>query len=197
MGEYTKKYSKTLKLSIPAYSLVQKEGCSDREFNSSKSSGDVASEFSSTPNTSVESTLESSPLKDPQPSTSTGNIRVQSREKDLSLLMKPSQMYQTPSESLYFREMVRTKTTPKQNPRKSNLEVKQGREQIPTTLPKKSGPRIKYTQRKQNRLKNLPRPKQEMPTTSQEWVGLRGHTVIIQAQWHSGKLGGTRSLQNC
>ena len=147
------KYSKTLNLSIPAYSLIQKEGCSDREFNSSESSGDVASEFSSTPNTSVESTPESSPLKEPQPSTSTGNTRVQSRGKDLSLLMKPGQMYGTPSESLYFREMVKTKMTPKQNPRKSDLESKQEREKIPATLLKKSGPHIKYTQRKPNCLR--------------------------------------------
>ena len=150
----TIKYSKTLNLSIPAYSLVQKEGCSDREFNSSQSSGDVASEFSSTPNTSVESTLESSPLKEPQPSTSMRDTRVQSRGKDLSLLMKPGQMCRIPSESLYFREMVKTKMTPKQNPRKSNLESKQEREKIPATLLKKSGPHIKYTQRKLNRLRN-------------------------------------------
>ena len=150
----TVKYSKTLNLSIPAYSPVQKEGCSDREFNSSKSSGDVASEFSSTPNTSVESTAEASPLKDPQPSTSMRDTQVQSRGKDLSLLMKPGQMYRTPSESLYFREMVKTKMTPKQNPRKSDLELKQERDKIPATLPKKTGPRIKYTQRKPNRLRN-------------------------------------------
>ena len=149
----TIKYSKTLNLSIPAYSPVQKEGCSDREFNSSETSGDVASEFSSTPNTSVESTPESSPLKEPQPSTSMGNTQVQSTGKDLSLLMKPEQIYQTPSESLYFREMVKTKTTPKQNPRKNDLESKQERDKIPTTLPKKPSPCIKYIKRKQNKLR--------------------------------------------
>ena len=63
-------------------------------------------------------------------------------------------MCQTPSESLYFREMVKTKMTPKQNPRKSNLESKQEREKIPATLLKKSGPHIKYTQRKPNCLRN-------------------------------------------
>ena len=63
-------------------------------------------------------------------------------------------MYWTPSESLYFREMVKTKTTPKQNPQKSDLESKQERDKIPATLPKKTGPRIKYTQRKPNHLRN-------------------------------------------
>ena len=67
--------------------------------------------------------------------------------------MKPGQSYQTPSESLYFRKMVKTKTMPKQNPRKSDLAAKQDREKILATLPKKSGPCIKYTQRKQNRLR--------------------------------------------
>ena len=148
------KYSKTLNLSIPAYSLIQKEGCSDREFNSSESSGDVASKFSSTPNTSVESTPEASPLKDPQPSTSMRDSQIPSRGKDLSLLMKPGQIYRTPSESLYFRDMVKTKTTPKENPRKSNLESKQERDKIPATLPKKTEPCIKYTQRKLNCLRN-------------------------------------------
>ena len=128
LGENTNKnYYETFKplnLSITAYSPVQKEGCFDREFNSSKSSGDVASEFSSTPNTSVENTPESSPLKSSQPQPSMSGTRVQSKGKDLSLLMKPGQMYWTPSESLYFREMVKTKTTPKQNPRKSDLESK-------------------------------------------------------------------------
>ena len=82
------------------------------------------------------------------------DTRVQSRGKDLSLLMKPGQMYRTPSESLYFREMVKTKMTLKQNPRKSDLESKQERDKIPTTLPKKPGSCIKYTQRKPNHLRN-------------------------------------------
>ena len=67
--------------------------------------------------------------------------------------MKPGQSYQTPSESLYFREMVKQKTTPKDNPRKSDLEAEQQRESIPTTLPRKTGPGIKYTPRKQIRLR--------------------------------------------
>ena len=112
------------KLSIAAHSPIPKEGCSDREYSSSESSGDVISEFPSTPNTSVESTSESSPEKGPQPSTSTGGGQIQSRGKDLSLLMKPGQLYKTPSESLYFREIVKSKTTPKENLRKSTMEAK-------------------------------------------------------------------------
>ena len=153
LGDYANEgfsqgYLNTSNLSITVYSPVQKEGCSDREYSNSESSGDVVSEFPSTPDTSVESTPEPSPLKDPQPSTSTGNNQIQSRGKDLSLLMKPGQLYQPPSESLYFREMVKRKTTPKQNPRKSELQAKQDRENIPATLPRK-GPHIKYTLRTQ------------------------------------------------
>ena len=43
--------------------------------------------------------------------------------------------------------------TPMENPRKSDLEAKQDRENIPATLPRKSGRRIKYTLRKQNWLR--------------------------------------------
>ena len=140
-------------LSITAHSPILREGCSDREYGSSENSGDDISEFPSTPDTSVESTLEPSPKKGPQPSTSTGNGPISSRGKDLSLLMKPGQLYKTPSESLYFREMVKSKTTPKENPRKSAMEAKMSRDEIPTTLPKKTGPRIKYTPRKTNRFR--------------------------------------------
>ena len=119
---------------------MQNVGCSDGEYSTNDSSGDVLSEFSSTPETSVESTLELFPIKEPepQPSTSAGNKHVQSRGKDLSLLMKPDQSYWTPAESLYFRKMARSKTTPKDNRRKSELEAKAVREQLPTNLPKKT-----------------------------------------------------------
>ena len=141
------------KLSITAHSPIPREGCSDREYGSSENSGDDISEFPSTPDTSVESTPEPSPKKAPRPSTSTGNGPISSRGKDLSLLMKPGQLYKTPSESLYFREMVKSKTMPKVNPRKSAMEAKMSREQIPSTLPKKTGPNIKYTPRKADRLR--------------------------------------------
>ena len=140
-------------LSITAHSPIPREGCSDREYGSSENSGDDISEFPSTPDTNVESTPEPSPKKGPQPSTSTGNGPISSRGKDLSLLMKPGQLYKTPSESLYFREMVKSKTMPKENPRKSAMEAKMSRDQIPTTLPKKTGPHIKYTPRKTDRFR--------------------------------------------
>ena len=135
-------------LSITAHSPIPREGCSDREYSSSENSGDVISEFPSTPDTSVESTPEPSPKKGPQPSTSTGSGPIPSRGKDLCLLMKPGQLYKTPSESLYFRKMVKSKTTPKENLRKSAMEAKMPRDQIPTTIPKKTGLHIKYTPRK-------------------------------------------------
>ena len=140
-------------LSIAAHSPLLREGCSDREYGSTDNSGDDISEFSSTPDTSVESTPEPSPKKRSQLSTSTGNGPISSRGKDLSLLMKPGQLYKIPSESLYFREMARSKSTPKVNPRKSTMEAKMSREQIPSTLPKKTGPNIKYTPRKADQLR--------------------------------------------
>ena len=130
-------------------------GCSDGEYNSNENSGDDVSEFSSTPEANVESTPELSPIKEPEPkpSTSAGNKRVQSRGKYLSLLMKPGQSYQTPAESLYFREMAHSKTTPKKNPRKSELVAKSEREKLPTKLPKKTGPHIKHRLRKTTKFK--------------------------------------------
>ena len=61
-------------MSFPAYSPEQNMGCSDGEYSTNESSGDVPSEFSSTPEMSVGSTPEMSPIKEaePQPSTSTG-----------------------------------------------------------------------------------------------------------------------------
>ena len=58
-------------------------------------------------------------------------IRVASKGKDLLLLMKPGHKYETPAQSLYFREMARSKTTPKVNPRKSELAGKMSRDPIP------------------------------------------------------------------
>ena len=86
----------------------------------------VISEFSSTPNTSVCSTPEHSPINKGKgirdkaiPSTSTAPISKlkgvgQSKGKDLSLLINAQycDRYCTPQDSLYFREkMVKTKQT--------------------------------------------------------------------------------------
>ena len=78
-----------------------------------------------------------------------GSGPIPSRGKDLSLLMKPGQLYKTPSESLYLREMVKSKTKPKENPRKSAMESKMSQDQIPT----KTGPCIKYIPRKTDRFR--------------------------------------------
>ena len=103
--------------------VLDQTGCSDG-VDSDWSS--VILEFSSTPNTSVCSTPESSSIDkrsvvedEAIPSTSTAPVpppksNGQSRGKDLSLLMKSvgRGTYSTPGDSLYFREnMVRTKQT--------------------------------------------------------------------------------------
>ena len=82
---------------------MDQTGCSDL--------GSVCSEFSSTPNTSVRSTPENSPLQTKgvgEPSK--GSSRP--KGKDLSLLLdtKPGKLA-LPKDSLYFREMARTKKT--------------------------------------------------------------------------------------
>ena len=102
---------------------MDQTGCSDgvaSEFSS------VISEFSSTPNTSVCSTPEPSPINKRRritgkviPSMSTTPAvkpkgGSQPRGKDLSLLINAQNRdkYRTPQDSLYFREkMVRTKQT--------------------------------------------------------------------------------------
>ena len=86
------------------------------------------SEFSNTPNTSVEST----PDQTPEKSASTNQKQTISRGKDLTLLMESGICYETPAQSLYFREMARSKVTPKNNPRKSDLAGKVPRKQLKT-----------------------------------------------------------------
>ena len=119
------------------------------EFDGSylRSENDVCpSEFSVTPNTSPKTTPDMSLIKDSvQPSTSKG--KAQSKGKDLTLLMKPGVSYQTPDESLYFREkrMAHQKNTAPGNPQKSSLEAKQVHEPQESKLPRKTGPRTKTT----------------------------------------------------
>ena len=72
----------------------------------------ICSEFSSTPNTSVETTPEPSPKRQnvEEPSTSRGHVK--SKGKDLSLLLAGMPKGNSlPKESLYFREMVKQKKT--------------------------------------------------------------------------------------
>ena len=93
-------------------------GCSD------SNSVERLSEFSSTPQTSVHTTPESSPTKQAKlandgaiPSTSgeppVKKPKLQSKGKDLTLLMesKSKGTYHTPRDSLYFSEMACTKKT--------------------------------------------------------------------------------------
>ena len=116
---------------------MQHVGCSDEEYESSFNSSGEVSEFSSTPHTSVESTPDSTPVKITS-QLSRRDTHVGSKGKDLSLIMKPGQKYDTPAQSLYFREMARSKTTPKMNPRKSQLAGKAPRAPIPPTPMKKN-----------------------------------------------------------
>ena len=84
---------------------MQHLGCSDGEYESDFSSQGEDSQFSSTPNTSVESKPNSTPAKIAQPLSLKGS-QIVSRGKDMSLIMKPGQKYDTPVQSLYFREMA-------------------------------------------------------------------------------------------
>ena len=74
----------------------------------------VCLEFGSTPDTSVQSTPEQSPAKKTRVDVelSTSKEVQQSRGKDLTLLMKGNTKgHALPKDSLYFREMARTKET--------------------------------------------------------------------------------------
>ena len=80
-------------------------GCSD-------SGSIICSKFSSTPNTSVESTPEPSPKRRREEEPSTSRDTIKSKGKDLSLLLaaKPKGGM-LPKDSLYFSEMARQKNT--------------------------------------------------------------------------------------
>ena len=81
---------------------MDQTGCSDLDF--------VCSEFSSTPNTSVQSTPEPTPTKKRKEEPSRGPTKT--KGKDLSLLLAAkSGKLALPKDSLYFREMARTKKT--------------------------------------------------------------------------------------
>ena len=88
-------------------------GCSD-------SGSIICSEFSSTPNTSVESTPEPSPKRRKMEEPSISRDPVKSKGKDLSLLLaaKPKGGM-LPKNSLYFREMAKTKKTARKKTGKS------------------------------------------------------------------------------
>ena len=109
--------------------IVDNTGCSDVE-------SVVCSEFSSTPDTSTASTPESSPTKkrkvdEPKHTTSKGSAGT--KGKDLTLLMKGrTTNCALPKESLYFREMARSKTTARKKTGKTP------RKQLVTKNPRKT-----------------------------------------------------------
>ena len=116
---------------------MQDLGCSDGEFESdSQYSGEVT-EFSITPDRSVASTPYSTPRKSVELLDKNANRNV-SKGKDLTLLMDPGHKYQTLTQSLYFREMAQSKTTPKINPWKYDLAGKSQRQPLPTKAPRKN-----------------------------------------------------------
>ena len=81
---------------------MDQTGCSDLDF--------VCSEFSSTRNTSVQSTPELTPTKKRKEEPSRGATKT--KGKDLSLLLAAKRgKLALPKDSLYFREMARTKKT--------------------------------------------------------------------------------------
>ena len=105
------------------------------------------SEFSSTPNTSTHTTLESSPIKkrrveEPRPSTSKGTQpstssgHKKSKGKDLSLLMaNQSGKCMVPKDSLYFREQNKMARTKKTAHKRTG---KRARIQLAANLPRKT-----------------------------------------------------------
>ena len=116
----------------------------------SSSKGETLSEFSSTPDTSVHSTPVQTPSKDtreehivmdvpfptkPKPSTQGKEPRKFPQGKNLDLIKKHNEQCATPSDSLYFSEMTRTKTTARLN--KEIPKGKQPREQLPTKMLRK------------------------------------------------------------
>ena len=95
-------YENLATLFFLAFIQTQHIGCSDEEYESNPSEQGEVSEFSSTPNTSVEST----PDQTPEKSVSTKQKQTIRKGKDLTLLMEPGISYETPAQSLYFREMA-------------------------------------------------------------------------------------------
>ena len=112
---------------------MDQTGCSDLD--------SVCSEFSSTPNTSVHSTPETSPQgkggENPQLVTSGASSRPKGKDLSLLLAMKPKNVT-SPKDSLYFREMVRQKKTAR---KKTGGPGKAPRKQLATkNLQKKLSP---------------------------------------------------------
>ena len=77
-------------------------GCSDRDTESDLSTEGELSKFSTTPNTSVGSTPDLTPVKPKlDPAVKQKQNQTISKGKDLTLLMEWGKNYETPAESLY------------------------------------------------------------------------------------------------
>ena len=122
--------------------------------SSSNSKGETLSEFTSTPNTSVHSTPVYTPNKNqreeciimdvpfpknPIPSESGNKTAKPTTGKNLELIKRSDVQCATPSDSLYFSEMLKQKMTQRLN--KDVPKGKQPRKPIPTTPLKKSSPK--------------------------------------------------------
>ena len=136
------------------------------EFDNSGSSskGETLSEFTNTPDTSVHSTPVHTPSKDggeehiimdvpfvenPRPSGSRDEVVKIPTGKNLELIKRPNEKCITPSDSLYFSEMTKTKQTKWLN--KNLPKGKQPRTPIPKTPLKKLSPKSVMRLRNQTR----------------------------------------------
>ena len=130
----------------------------------SSSQGETLSEFTNTPNTSIQSTPEHTPNKDEreehilmdvpfpenpkQPGPKGSSIKAPTG-KNLELIKRSDKQCITPSDSLYFSEMTKTKTT--QQLDKDIPKGKQLRTPIKATPLKKLSPKSVMTLRNQTR----------------------------------------------
>ena len=146
--------------------------------SSSSSKGETLSEFTNTPNTSVHSTPAHTPNRDkrdehivtdgpfpgnPMPSGSKDRTTKPPTGKNLELIKRPNEQCATPSDSLYFSEMTRTKHTRRLD--KNLPKGKQPRKQLPTKLPKKPLPKTVNNLRKSTQ-KAIQAGKQAQPKFS-------------------------------
>ena len=144
----------------------EKSGGMEVEFanSSSSSQGETLSEFTNTPNTSTHSTPVHTPNKDgreehiimdvpfpenPKPSGSRDNMMRTPTGKNLELIKQPNKQCITPSDSLYFSEMMKTKTTLRLN--KETPKGKQPRTPIKAMPLKKLSPKSVMNLRNQAR----------------------------------------------
>ena len=158
---------------------IDQAGCSD-EFDSSYDSINC-SEFTSTPKSNAPDEPSSGlefetgdqiimdvPFAElPQPSTLQSGAHHAgpsvSKGKDLSLLLKPGEKYQTPQDSLYFREvMTQTKTTPRRQ-RKTQNGGKAPRKQFTTKNLLKAGGKNPHCTR------GIKKPRRYQPGTVTLW----------------------------